>query len=265
MRYSLLIREWSLSFNNLDTNEGYSFEGKKLNVEISPKAKVQNEAGGENELFDSTLNLYAESFTFGEITSLNKADNENVHPLEIKRIISQIYSNLPQGAGAGAGAVVGGSPSAIPNNDTANKFINIFIRHRWAKINEPKSTTLQVNLNGAQIVLDREIIKGFYKFLSGDIISVVKQDVNSINSSPSSSFSLLSPSSFSLSPPFLFPSFPPPLSTIFSLLLFPPAINHSINGMEGSHPPPTTLPFPSLGSLTYKIRKRERLLIFVGD
>src|SRR3990167_2930400 len=231
MRYSLLIREWSLSFNNLDRNEGYSFEGKKLNVEISPKAKVQNEAGGENELFDSTLNLYAESFTFGEITTLNKADNENVHPLEIKRIISQIYSNLPQGAGAGAGAAVGGSPSAIPNNDSANKFINIFIRHRWAKINEPKSTTLQVNLNGAQIVLDREIIKGFYKFLSGDIISVVKQDVNSINSSPPSSFSLLSPFSFSL----------------LSLLLFPPALPLHFP----SFPPPPIflscflLPFPS--------------------
>lgn len=144
MRYRLLLRTWSLSFltgANNETNNGYRFSGSTLQFNISPKRKVSDNAN----LYESHLNLSANSFTFGEITP-NKAIEERVN-----KVIAQV-------------------------NNKDEKFINIDICHKWAKLNQPKATELNINLIGVQIVLDREAMKGFYKFLSGDIITIAKED-----------------------------------------------------------------------------------------
>lgn len=141
MKYRLLVRTWSMSF--LKEDNGYRFEGTKLNFDISPKKKVR-------DLFESNLLLTVESFNFGEITP---NPNKEAH---VSKIISEIFED-------------GGSPSD-------STFMSVAIKHSWATLNQPKSTLLNIHLNGLQIVLDREVMKGFYKFLSDDIITVVKED-----------------------------------------------------------------------------------------
>ena len=57
------------------------------------------------------------------------------------------------------------------------------IVHRWAKLNETKSTKFNIDVSGLQLVFDREVIKGFYKFLITDIISVAKEDQERVKKS----------------------------------------------------------------------------------
>lgn len=133
---------------NLDAEaeQGYRFEGNKLSFDISPKQKIKGREGKE-ALFESTLLWSIESFSFGEVSP-----NPLIEP-RVNKVISQ-----------------------IPGESSDKDFMSVTINHRWAKLNQPKSTNLFIKLAGLQVVLDREVMKGFYKFLSDDIITIAKED-----------------------------------------------------------------------------------------
>lgn len=146
MTYRLLVRTYSMAFlTNIEgeNRSGYIFAGRNLHFNIAPKKQIGTSA---DPLFESKLNLSAESFTFGDVLP---------NPAIDKRV-NQVFSQM--------------------NRLKDTEFVTVEIRHRWAKINEPKSTKLNINISGLQLVFDREVLRGFYKFLSSDIFTVAKQD-----------------------------------------------------------------------------------------
>ena len=148
MKYRLLVRTSSMCFltsaEGVD-KEGYIFAGRNLNFCIAPKKKLSGPEGNP-PVFESNLLLSAESFTFGEVSP-----NPAIDP-RVSKVISQL------------------------KEDGKSEFIKVDIKHQWSKLNEPKSTKLNIDLTGLQIVFDREVMKGFYKFLSDDIFTIAKED-----------------------------------------------------------------------------------------
>jgi len=144
VRYNISIENWAMIFTKDEANkDGYAFEGKNVQFKISPKRRVP-----EENLYESNVLLTAESLTFGEISP---------NPL-IDPFVSKVISQLPRA------------------NDSGN-FISVLLNHRWTESSAPKSTTLDVQLSGGKVVLDREVFKGFHKFWSDSVVQVLKGDL----------------------------------------------------------------------------------------
>jgi len=148
--YRILIRTWSMSFlkaiDQAEDKNGYIFKGSTLNFSILPKKRI---LVGEEPQYQSNVNMTMKSLVFGEI----------IQNAEVDANVANVISQLEQ----------------VDNKDTP--FVDVSIQHRWAKVNAPKSTNLNIQVHGLKVVLDREILKGFYKFLSGSVIEVVKGDL----------------------------------------------------------------------------------------
>ena len=48
-------------------------------------------------------------------------------------------------------------------------FIDIVVKHKWAALNEPRSSYLDAKLFGLQVVVDRTIWEDLYNFLIANI------------------------------------------------------------------------------------------------
>jgi len=115
--------------------EGFLFFGNDYQFFISPKTKVPGDQDNPN-LFESSLRIKLQSLTF---TTLHKNQKSK-------------YQNL------------------IQQIDGENQcFIDITVKHKWASLNEPRSSFLDAKLFGLQVVVDRTIWEDLYNFLIANI------------------------------------------------------------------------------------------------
>ena len=126
---------------------GFTFHGFGFHFYISPRKQLKSAQDGDgDELYESVLKL-------------------NLHNMTLRQL------SPPRDRDARYTKLLG---QAVPDNasgETPRDFLDVTILHRWARIDDPRSTIFSVNLNGLQVVLDRFAWKGLYHFLSGAIVT----------------------------------------------------------------------------------------------
>jgi len=177
--YNLHIERWSIEFRHglgNDNAGGYIFHGYGFAFEIAPRRRILEEQEGQMvPLYESVLKVILTSMAFRELNPSSKVDPRYA------KVIAQVDD--PQTRVSNKDDLASSASSSSSSEQMPN-FIDVSIRHIWSTLTDPKSTVLNVKINGLQVVVDRQVWKGLYMFLSGGVIDIIKKDIAAAKAAP---------------------------------------------------------------------------------